>query len=340
VPQAVLEVPSRQLVPEQQPGQVLALHVGVPTQVWPEQVCPDTPQSVQAPPPVPQSLSEVPGRQVVPTQQPVAQLAAPQVGTMQAPAVQTWPAGHCASVPQWHCPSAPQVSARVEMQWVQTPPGAMPQYWSEMGVWQVLPVQQPVGQVVALQLLAPAQTPLTQLLGAHFSQVMPPVPQLVLSVRPGRQLVPEQQPAQVVGSQTQAPPTQWLPAAQAVCLVPQRQTPWFEQPSAVSGSQARQRPPLGPQKTNERVLQLRVPEQQPPGQEAELQTQSPPTQAWPTVQAGFVPQAQVPSAAQPFALVPSHGLQVPPTGPQAATVGGAVQVLPEQQPVRHEAESQ
>jgi len=120
---------------------------------------------------------------------------------------------------------------------------AVPQYCKDT-VSQVLPEQHPVAQLVGEH--EPAQTPLTQFCGGHFTQAMPAVPQATLSARPGMQVAPEQHPAQVVESQTQLPLTQCRFAPQAA-LVPQRQTPVAEQPSAVSGSHAVQRPPLGPQ---------------------------------------------------------------------------------------------
>lgn len=77
-PQAVEEVPERQLLPWQQPLQVAGLQVHVP----PWQVCP-VPQVWQATPPVPQAASEGTVMQLpLLSQQPLQLL-------------QTTPATHC-----------------------------------------------------------------------------------------------------------------------------------------------------------------------------------------------------------------------------------------------------
>jgi hypothetical protein len=98
-------------------------------------------------------------------------------------------------------------------------------------LWQVMPVQQPEPQV-AVQLVHAwlTQLPVQEL------QIAPALPHAVF-LSPVLHLPWEQQPVQEEGSQTQDPPTQCSPAAQAA-LVPHRHWPAESQLSAIEGSQA------------------------------------------------------------------------------------------------------
>lgn len=73
------------------------------------------------------------------------------------------------------------------------------------------------------------------------------------------------------------------------------------------------------------------PEQQPPAHEVVLHTQLPPTHCWPLAQDGFAPQRQVPPE-QLSAVIVVQLVQAAPIVPQALTVGGLTQVVPEQHP--------
>jgi hypothetical protein len=114
--------------------------------------------------------------------------------------------------------------------------------------------------------------------------VAPPVPQLPFMV-PGWQIPPElQQPfGHDVASHTQLPPTQRRPLAHAG-VVPHRQAPFVEQPSAVTVLHATQVPPFAPQVAVERPLQA-PPAQHPFGQVVASQTQLPLTHIEPAPQA-------------------------------------------------------
>jgi len=148
------------------------------------------------------------------------------------------------------------------------------------------------------------------------------------------QVEPAQQPAgQEVASQTQRLPTQRFPAPHAGAL-PHWQTPLAEQVSAVCPLHATQAFPPLPQALTDGDMQLPA-EQQPFGHEVESQTQAPNTQRFPAPQAGALPQRQVP-AAQPSAVLELQATHAAPPAPQAAAVGGEMQVLPEQQPVGQE----
>jgi hypothetical protein len=104
-----------------------------------------------------------------------------------------------------------------------------------------------------------------------------------------------QQPeAQLVASQTQAPPEQRWPAAQAA-PPPQEQPPVAVQRSAVV-PQERQVPASAPHWALVVGETQTLPAQQPVGQLEELQTQLPPTHSWPGAQALLPPHLQTPVA--------------------------------------------
>ncbi len=81
-----------------------------------------------------------------------------------------------------------------------------------------------------------------------------------------------------------------------------------------------------------------VPWQQPVGQDVASQMHLPPEHTWPLPQAFPPPQVQLPLAEQPSPVVPQLA-QVAPCVPHAVA-DGVVHVLPEQQPVGHDAASQ
>ena len=201
-------------------------------------------------------------------QQPVGQEFVSQT---HAPTAQRWPAPQTAPLPQAQAPLAEQLSAFVVSQAVQVAP-PLPQV-EVPGMLQVAPEQQPLAQLVALQLL---QTPAVQVaLTGQLSQVSPAVPQ-ALAVIPDRQDEPEQQPLQDTESQMQEPPAQCSPEPQDT-PVPQRHRPSAEQLSVLIGLQLTHDAPSAPHAANERVSQA-LPLQQPLGHDVASQTQAPDTQ--------------------------------------------------------------
>jgi hypothetical protein len=175
-------------------------------------------QETHTAPPVPHVLSEV-ERHVLFWQQPFGQLVASHT---HAPLTHAWPAAHAAPVPHTQAPLA-QVSAVVPQATHAAP--ETPQLPAVIPGRQVLPLQHPVGQLVALQAQAPltharpaaqaapvvphTHLPLAQVSAVvpQATQVAPEAPQLPV-VLPGRQVLPLQQPVgQLVALQTQAPLT-------------------------------------------------------------------------------------------------------------------------------------
>jgi hypothetical protein len=75
-----------------------------------------------------------------------------------------------------------------------------------------------------------------------------------------------------------------------------------------------------------------VPAQQPLGQLLPLHTQAPPTQRWPALHAGDPPQRQ-PPAPHESALLTSQATHTAPPEPHDCSVGGVLQVVPEQHPL-------
>ena len=108
-------------------------------------------QSTHMVPLLPQSCFPSDVTQFVPEQHPVAQEVALQT---QAPATHCCPLAQAACVPHAQVPVLEQLSAVIP-QLVQAAPG-MPQSDVVVGVAHVVPLQQPVGQVVALHTHAPA----------------------------------------------------------------------------------------------------------------------------------------------------------------------------------------
>jgi len=106
--------------------------------------------------------------------------------------------------------------------------------------------------------------------------------------------------------------------------------PVAEQLSALSALHAMHDPPPDPQFATVGGSTHAAPEQQPEGQDTELQTQTPPEHMSPTEHCGPAPHLH-PPARQPSAWMPQF-VHAPPPVPHAEGVGGDVQVDPEQQP--------
>lgn len=337
VPQALGEVPAKHVLPWQQPAHEVVSQTQVPaTQRWPvaqavppphehapadEQPSPRplSVQSTQAAPLEPHVVAER-AAHIVPEQQPEAHEVASHA---HAPPTQRCPEPHGGPEPHAHAPRA-QLSERPS-QAMQAAP-AVPHALVD-GVAHVAPEQQPLAQLVALQLV---HTPLAHVPPVpQFAHAVPPVPHAV-ALLPARQLVPLQQPLQEVASQTHAPPTQCWPAPQAG-PVPQRQAPVASQALEVSGSQVRHCAPGAPHALAERVVQV-DPAQQPVGHEVASQTHAPPTQRWPALHAAPPPQLQSPALEQASASVVSQLEHAEPSLPQLVRLA-ARQVVPSQQPL-------
>jgi hypothetical protein len=279
------------------------------------------PQGEQAWPAGAQALA-LQATQVGPEQQPAAQLDESHplhTPAAQVPGVQLW------QVP----PPVPQAES--------SPPGR-----------QVEPEQQPLQdneshtqtlpehlwpgpQGAALpQRQAPPAEQVSAFCGSQETQVSPPTPQLD-SERVWQVLFTQQPAAHEVAPHTQAPAEQRWPFSQAGSP-PQAQVPAAEQPSATAGSQETHAAPSVPQLVADAARQL-FPEQHPEGHEVASQTQAPPEQRWPGPHAAAPPQAHDPVEEQPSAMSGSHEMQLAPVAPQASSVGGEVQVLPEQHPL-------
>lgn len=226
-----------------------------------------------------------------------------------------------------------QLSAVAALQATQEPP-PRPQLVTDAALQTPL-AQQPLGQDCALQIQAPPMqtVPLPQ--GGPLPQVQAPAtgsqPSLVAALQATQprpptphavatgtwQTLPAQQPpGHDCALQTQAPPTQVVPAAQPG-PAPHRHSPAAEQVSARAGSQVTQAAPPVPQAAVDGVAQ-EEPEQQPPGQFMGLQSlHTPPAQ-----------------------MRPPQLWQSAPTVPQAVLLVPVRQTLPEQHPLEQEVASQ
>ena len=155
--------PHVQLPEEEQPSASVLLH--------PKQVAPAAPQLFA------DRATHVPV--VPPTQQPFGQPTASQT---QLPEEQCWPVEQGEPEPHWQVPLAEQVSARVGLQFTQTVP-PVPHVPGDF-VLQVVPEQQPLPQLLALQ---PLHAPPLQVCGlGQFTQLAPADPQAESAV-PGWQ---------------------------------------------------------------------------------------------------------------------------------------------------------
>jgi hypothetical protein len=144
--------------------------------------------------------------QTFPAQHPPGHEVALQTHT---PPEQTCPAAHAVALPHVHVPPEEQPSA-VAPHGEQVPPPAP--HSAVDGVRHCEPLQQPVEQVVALQL---AQLPPLQkgCEPVHTWHAPPPDPHRVLVLPPSHWL-PLQHPLHDVASQTHAPPEQCWPVVQ------------------------------------------------------------------------------------------------------------------------------
>jgi len=324
-PQALVVVPGAQVFPLQQPVvQLVESHtqVLVPEQRWPaaqvaavpqrqlpvaEQLSAVIPHVVQALPLSPQEARVAGLTQLPALQQPLGQLVGSQ---MQFPPLQWLPAGHIAFEPHRQTPLELHESARTGSQALQAAP-LIPHCEAVSALTQVEPLQQPLAQEAALQ---PAQTWAVQVWAPHEAQAAPFFPHSVFSVPP-LQTLPRQHPlAQLVASQTQTPAAQRCPVAQAG-PVPQAQAPLVHR-SVFARSHATQLAPAGPQLVVPWLAEPTqvAPLQQPPGQEAAVQTHAPPEQVWPAPQAAEVPHLHTP--ALQVLVLPEQGPHAAPAVPQ------------------------
>jgi hypothetical protein len=195
---------------------------------------------------------------------------------------------------------------------------------------QVVPVQQPLGQLAELQ---PVHAPPVHAPPLQSWHRAPPVPQLMPLV-PARQVDPEQQPlGQDVWSHTHAPETQRWPAPHGG-PPPHRHAPAAEQVSAPPAAHVVHAPPPTPHDSSDVVRQL-LPVQHPAAHEMVSQMQAPATQRWPLTHAAPVPHAHVPAGVQPSATAPSQVAHATPPVPQRPR-DGDVHAVPSQQPLGHE----
>jgi hypothetical protein len=223
LPQLLLLVPARQVVPEQHPlGHEVRSQTQAPlTQRWPvahgapvphwqvpvaEQRSAPAPQLTQALPVTPQ-VAAAAGLQVVPAQQPLRHESASQ---MQMPAAQRWPALHAAPAPHAQVPDEVQLSATPGSQVMHAAPAA-PHLDSDRET-QVAPSQQPLGHEAGLQ----THLPPTHLCAAPHSAAPPQV----------QAPVAEQASARVVSQPTQtAPPLPQVVSDGALQVAPEQQPP-------------------------------------------------------------------------------------------------------------------
>jgi len=134
----------------------------------------------------------------------------------------------------------------------------------------------PLAQVAEVPHLQPPPVQLSARVELQLVQVPPSAPQLLVEV-PDEQVLPLQQPEQLVLSQTQLPDAQCCPAEQAL-LVPQRQFPPEEQLFAVMAEQVVQLLALAPHAASVAGV-MQVPLlQQPEAQLVTSHTQAPETQ--------------------------------------------------------------
>lgn len=219
-------------------------------------------QATHAPPFLPQ-VDGLAGLQVMPEQQPPGQLAAQP---LQTPAVQVSPLPHGvqAAPPEPHCAGVVAVT--------QTFPAQQPIHDRPSHLQLPRSHRCPAGQAKPMPHMQPPAPQVSAVKRLHGWHAAPPVPQLVIEVEV-RQVVPAQQVAHEVASQTHWPDAQRWPAAQGTC-VPQAQ-PFGPQRSAVVALQATQAaPPLPHAATVFGVTHLPLESQQPSGQ---LDTQETPT---------------------------------------------------------------
>ena len=224
----------------------------------------------QLAPAIPQ-LPKPDSSQVLPEQQPFAHEV---VVHWQLPFMQTWPAAHFVLPPQVQAPFV-HPSAFVALH-VPQPAPFVPQA-KAVGMTQVLPEQQPFGQLAGVQ---PLQTPpAEQVPPRHTWQAEPPMPHAVavgvVHVFPAQQPVGQDVPSHTQLN-TPALETHSWPTPQAAPL-PHVHTPVVPQALPVCPQAAHELPRV-PQAAAVGASHT-LPLQQPLGHEAASQTHLPPEQA-------------------------------------------------------------
>lgn len=303
--------------PEQQPVAHVAAH---PVHAPPAQPSPFG-QLSHALPPLPHAPSVLPAWHSLLAQHPVGQETPSHT---QAPLRQRWPVPQAAPPPHLHSPAVEHESAVPAGQAAQLMPG-VPHAISDSEVHTSWAEQQPSGQDVASQTHVPCeqcrpapqgaavphlQVPFASHVSAesevHAKQVEPAGPQLE-SVRVSH-VVPLQQAAHDVASQTQVPASQCWPVTQAA-LPPHVHLPCAEHPSAFVLSHATQALPPAPHVVRLAAWQS-LPVQHPSGHAQLLQAPalhaSPDLHAWHATPAlpqalVMVPGSHVPLLQQPVA---------------------------------------
>jgi len=208
-------------------------------------------------------------------------------------------------------------------------------------VWQVAPLQQPVGQLVPSHTHCPPeqrcpapqgafcphwQVPfaaqVSAFVASQIAHIWPRAPQLDGDCTWQLSVASQQPLAQLCGVQTHWPFSQACPSAQAGPL-PQRQPPWATaQASARPAGQLSHSAPGAPQAMKSAAMQVLPALQQPFGQLVASHTHCPPTQRCPLSHPGPTPQRQTPSGPQLSVAVGSQVPQAPPAGPQALVERG------------------
>ena len=314
------QVPPRQRCPVEQASP--PPHVHAPAEEHPSAVAP---HAWHCKPPVPHAGPVGGEVQTFPVQHPWEHEVAVQTHT---PLEHACPGLQAALAPHRQAPAGEQLSAVVALQATHALP-SIPQL-PNSEVWQVLPLQQPVGHDAELQtqcpithacpaphasdepqLHLPDAEQLSAVDGVHWAQATPATPQLPKS--DDSQLAPKQQPvAQFAGVQpVHTPATQFWSAGH----IEQPEPPAPQNAVVVPGSH-------------------RLPLQQPVGHEVLLQTHAPPTHTCPMPHTAPAPHSHVPTAEQPFALAPHLTHPAPPV-PHAAAEGVS-HTRPLQQPVGQE----
>lgn len=202
-----------------------------------------------------------------------------------------------------------------------------PQLVAVGGETQVAPLQQPLGQLAALQ----TQTPPTQRW-----------PTTHIPFAPQRQPPPVHESARAGSHATHAAPLVPHWPSDGVAQVPPVQQPLAqvaaEQPSQAwlehVEAQVEQAAPIRPHcAAVVPAWQRPMASQQPDGQLVASQTHAPPEHRWPIWQAAPAPHAQAPEVQR--SDLASHAAQLMPDAPHAVVdcAAALTQVLPEQQPV-------
>jgi hypothetical protein len=260
---------------------------------------------------------------VPPTQHPVGHDAASQT---HAPPTHACPAAHGAPLPHRHSPAVEHPSAFVASQATHASPPT-PHAVGDRAL-HVGPEQQPVAHIW----VQPEHAPAVQVSPAgQLAHALPALPQAV-SLFPGSQLLPLQQPEpHETASHTHTPFRHCCPEAHAAAPVPQVHAPAGEHPSEVSAGQVPHVAPGGAQVFSDSGVQM-VPSQQPPGQDVASHLHAPPAQCSPGLQDGPAPHWQAPLPEQVSARVGSQAKHVAPPAPHVERLL-SLHVVSLQQPV-------